>query len=87
MQTVEIELDEQIISALDRAAQETQTNRVEFIKKAVWNALREARSMTRRKLSDEEVSKMYAEAYGKNPVQPDEFEIDEEQLIEVWKGL
>ncbi len=30
---------------------------------------------------------MYAEAYGKFPVQPDEFEIEEEQMIEVWKDL
>ena len=45
------------------------------------------KDLRKRKLSEEEVSQMYKEAYGKFPIQPDEFEIEEEQMIEVWKDL
>ncbi len=34
-----------------------------------------------------EVSRQYARAYGDNPVGPEEFYVEEEQLIEVWKDL
>ncbi len=37
------------------------------------------------KLSDKEVSQMYAEAYRKHLIQPDEFEIEDRQMEEFWK--
>ena len=88
MQTVEIELEEQVLAILDQMAEELQTNRVKFIQRAVWSAMcKVKRNRPKREYTDEEVSQMYAEAYGKNPVRPDEFYVEEEQLIEAWKDL
>ena len=55
---------------------------------AVVGSLHIDRTEYFRKLAEEDlVARQYAEAYGKNPVQPDEFFVEEGQLIEVWKDL
>ena len=77
--TVEIEIDEKLLAEVDAVTVEEKTNRVDFIQKAVKDALR------RRTIEDKE--RRAVEAYRRFPVQPDEFEVEEEQLIEAWKDL
>jgi len=77
--TVQIEIDEKLISKIDAAAQNLKKSRLDYINEALLRAVRheEIEAKIRR----------HYDSYKKFPVQPDEFEIDEEQLIEVWKDL
>jgi metal-responsive CopG/Arc/MetJ family transcriptional regulator len=77
--TVEIEIDEKLLAEVDAATVEEKTNRVDFIQKALKDALR------RRTIEDKERRAIVA--YRRFPIQPDEFEVEEEQLIEAWKDL
>jgi metal-responsive CopG/Arc/MetJ family transcriptional regulator len=70
--TVEIEIDENLLAKVDDITKNLRINRDKYFQKLVEEDL---------------IARQYAEAYEKNPVQPDEFEIEEEQLIEVWKDL
>jgi metal-responsive CopG/Arc/MetJ family transcriptional regulator len=83
--SVVIELDEKLIEEIDATAKDFNKNRLQYINDSLRKSLRE--DSRKRKLSEEEVRKMYKEAYEKHPIQPDEFEIEEEQMIEVWKDL
>lgn len=67
---VEIEIDE--------AIEVLQENREDVFREAI-------RNLAKKKKREAEVRRMYTEAYRRNPVQPDEFYVDEEQLVEVWK--
>jgi metal-responsive CopG/Arc/MetJ family transcriptional regulator len=80
-----IELDENLVAEIDAIAKDFNKDRLQYINDTLQMSLR--RNRPKPKLTEEEVSKMYADAYGKHPVQPDEFEIDEDQLIEAWKDL
>jgi len=84
MQVV-IELDEKLVAEIDAVAKDFNKNRWQYISDSLQKSLQQDKR--KRKFSEEEVRKMYREAYGKSPVQPDEFEIEEEQMIEVWKDL
>jgi len=84
MQVV-IELDEKLVAEIDAVAKDFNKNRLQYINDSLQKVLQQDRR--KRKYSEAEVSKMYHEGYGKFPVQPDEFEIEEEQMIEVWKDL
>ncbi len=79
MQVVQIEIDEKTLAEVDEAIEVLRENRQDVFREAF-------RELAKRK-KEAEVARQYAEAYGKNPVQSDEFEIEEEQLIEVWKDL
>lgn len=83
--TVQIELDEKLVEQIDAAAKDFNKSRLQYINESLQKSLQ--RDLRKRKLSEEEVRKMYKEAYEKHPIQPDEFEIEEEQMIEVWKDL
>ncbi len=78
--TVEIEIDEKTLAEVDEAIEVLKENREDVFREAF-------RDLAKKKKREAEVARMYAEAYGKNPVQPDEFYVEEEQLIEVWKDL
>jgi metal-responsive CopG/Arc/MetJ family transcriptional regulator len=82
---ITIELDEKTIAEIDAAAKNFNKDRVQYINDSLRKSLSDDRR--KRKYSEEEVRQMYREAYGKQPVQPDEFEIEEDQLAEVWKDL
>ena len=85
MQVV-IELDEKTIADIDAVAKDFNKNRLQYINDSLQKSLR--RDLGRKaKLSEEEIRQMYAEAYGKFPVQPDEFEIEDEQMEEFWKQV
>ena len=83
--SVAIELDEKLIAEIDAAAKDFNKDRLQYINDSLRKTIHQDKK--KRKYSEEEVSEMYREAYGKFPVQPDEFEIEEEQMIEVWKDL
>ncbi len=85
MQVV-IELDEKLIAEIDAVAKDFNKNRLQYINDSLQKSLR--RDLGRKsKLSEEEIGQMYGEAYGKSPVQPDEFEIEDEQMEEFWKQV
>ena len=78
MQVVEIEIDERLLTAVDDAAANLQTNRSDFIKNAVLKALREVW----RNQSDEEKVQRFIKSYERHPQQPEEYEIWQEE--QVW---
>ena len=85
MQVV-IELDEKLVAEIDAVAKDFNKNRLQYINDSLQKSLR--RDLGRKaKLSEEEIGQMYAEAYGKFPSQPDEFEIEDEQMEKFWKQV
>ncbi len=83
--SVTIELDEKLVAEIDAVAKDFDKNRLQYINDSLQKILQQDKR--KRKYSEEEVREMYRKAYGKFPVQPDEFEIEEEQMIEVWEDL
>lgn len=83
--SVVIELDEKLVDEIDVTAKDFNKNRLQYINDSLRKSLQV--DSRKKRYSEEEVRQMYREAYSKHPVQPDEFEIEEEQLIEVWKDL
>lgn len=77
--TVQIEIDEKLLAEVDTATAQEKISRVDFIQKALKDALR------RRTIEEKE--RRAVESYRLYPIQPDEFYVDEEQLIEAWKDL
>ena len=84
MQVV-IELDETLVAEIDDVAKNFNKDRWQYIDDSLRRTVQQDKR--KKELSEEEVRKLYREAYCKFPVEPDEFEIEEEQLIEVWKDL
>ncbi len=79
--TVQIEIDEKVL-------EEEVHKAIAILNERKEDAYLEAfRDLARKKKREAEVAREYAEAYRKNPVQPDEFDVDEDQLIEASKGL
>ncbi len=78
--TVQIEVDEKVLAEVDEAIKVLRENRDDVFREAF-------RELAQKKKREAQVARQYAEAYRKNPVQPDEFYVEEEQLIEVWKDL
>ncbi len=83
--SVVIELDEKLVEEIDVVAKDFNKNRLEYITDSLRRIMQQ--DLRKRRFSEEEVRAMYKEAYGKFPIQPDEFEIEEEQMVEVWKDL
>ncbi len=84
MQVV-IELDENMIAEIDAVAKDFNKDRLQYINDSLRKTLHQDKR--KKKYIEEEISKMYQEAYGKFPVQPDEFEIEDEQMEEFWKQV
>lgn len=78
--TVQIEIDEQTLAEVDAIAKDLRRSRVDVIRDSIRDYLQKQKR-------EKHIEEQYAEAYGKSPVQPDEFEIEDEQLIEAWKDL
>lgn len=78
--TVQIEVDEKVLAEVDEAIKVLRENRDDVFREAFSE-------LARKKKREAQVARQYAEAYRKNPVQPDEFYVEEEQLIEAWKDL
>ncbi len=82
---ITIELDEKTVAQIDAVAKDFNKNRDQYINESLRKSLQ--KDLRRRNFSEEEISRMYREAYGKFPVQPDEFEIEEKQMEEFWKQV
>lgn len=88
--SVVIKLDENLIAEIDAAARNSKKNRLQYINESLRKSLREhsgKRKDGKQKHMEDEISRMYEEAYKKFPVQPDEFEIEDEQMEEFWKQV
>lgn len=77
--SVLVELDEKIISEIDVIAEHSQKKRTDCVNELLRKALRQQEI--------EEKERRAVESYRLFPIQPDEFEVEEEQLIEAWKDL
>lgn len=77
--TVQIEIDEKLLAEVDSVTFQEKISRVDFIQKALKDALR------RRTIEDKE--QRVIEGYRLYPVQSDEFEIEDEQMEEFWKQV
>jgi hypothetical protein len=86
MQVIEqLKIEDSLFAEIATRAEKLHKSKNDVVNELLRKALNQDKK--KRKYTDEEVRQMYAEAYGKQPVQPDEFEIEEEQMIEVWKDL
>ena len=80
MLTLQINIDEATMADVDESLSVLNQSRDEFFASAIE---RSAAKLKR----EAEVSRQYARAYGENPVGPEEFYVEEEQLIEAWKDI
>ncbi len=71
MRTVQMTLDEDLVTAVDRAAKRLGTTRSAFTRDALREALREVRAR--------ELEKKHREGYAKAPVRKDEFDVWESE--------
>jgi metal-responsive CopG/Arc/MetJ family transcriptional regulator len=67
VKTVQMTIDEQLLSEVDEAAQELETSRSAFVRDALRLALREFRVA--------ELERLHAEGYARQPVVPGEFDV------------
>ena len=74
MRTVQMTMDEDLVAQVDRAAKKMNTTRSGFTRKVLRKALEE--------LTTKELVAKYAEGYKNQPVQPDEFDVWENE--QVW---
>ncbi|HEX9962642.1 MAG TPA: hypothetical protein VGB00_17045 [Pyrinomonadaceae bacterium] len=83
--SVFIELDEKLVAEIDAVAKDFNKNRLQYINESLRKSFRE--DLRKQGMSEEEIGKIYQEAYEKFPVQPGEFEIEGEQMEEFWKQV
>ncbi len=82
---ITIELDEKTIAQIDSVANDFKKGRLQYINESVQKNLQ--KDLRKRKYSEGEISRMYKDACEKFPVQPDEFEIEDEQMEEFWNQI
>jgi Arc/MetJ-type ribon-helix-helix transcriptional regulator len=83
---ITLEIDEKTVEQIDAVAKGFHKSRLQYINENLQKSLQ--RDLARKgKLSEEVVGEMYAEAYRKHPVKPDEFEIEDEQMEEFWNQI
>ncbi|MEI7772405.1 MAG: ribbon-helix-helix domain-containing protein [Chloroflexales bacterium] len=70
MKTIQMTIDESLLSDVDRVIAELQTTRSAFIRSALSLALRQHRIRL--------LERQHAEGYARHPVMPDEFDL--------WQG-
>ena len=78
--TINIDVDNQTVADLNEALRILKQDQNEAYRQAIID-------LAKKKKREAELAKQYLDAYTKDPIRPDEFEIEEEQLIEAWKDL
>ena len=78
--TVQIDIDETTLSEVDESLRILHQNRDDFFRQSILDAVAKAGR-------EADVARQYAEAYGRNPVQPEEFEIEDEQMEKFWNQI
>lgn len=85
--TVKIEIDEKMWAEAEEIAKELNIDYSEMFLNTLRQNLYNLREAKRKRLETDEKARLHYESYKKFPVEPEEFYVDEEQLIEVWKDL
>ena len=85
--TVEIEVDEKMWTEAETLAKDLNIDYTEMFLNTLRENLYSLKYAKKKAMTIAEKEQKHRESYEKHPVQPDEFYIDEEQLIEVWKDL
>lgn len=80
--SVVIELDEKLVEEIDKAADDLKKDRLQFINESLTKSLRD--DFLQKKKIDAEKVKRFIESYEKQPQQPEEFEIWENEQI--WEN-
>jgi len=70
--TVQIKIDEVLMSKVDAVVGQLHINRDEYF---------------RRLIEEDLVARQYALAYGQYPVEPEEFHIEDEQMEKFWEQV
>lgn len=85
--TVQIEVDEKIWAEAERLAKDLNIDYTEMFVNTLRENLYSLRTARKKAETIAEKERKHRESYEKMPVQPDEFYVEEEQLIEAWKDL
>ena len=72
MKTIQMTIDEKLLEDVDKLIAELETTRSAFMRSALQAAINKHRIR--------EMERKHAEGYAKHPVQPGEFDVDEEAL-------
>ncbi len=85
--TVQIDVDEKMWADVETLAKDLDLNLSELFLNTLRSDLYLLKEEKAKRLTIAEKEKQHRESYEKHPVQPEEFYIDEDQLIEAWKDL
>ena len=85
--TVQIEVDEKMWAEAETLANDLNINYTEMFLNTLRSDLYRLKEAKDKELTIAEKERRHRESYEKFPVQPEEFYVDEEQLIEAWKDL
>ena len=85
--TVQIEVDEKMWTEAETLAKDLNINYTEMFLNTLRSDLYRLKEARDKESTIAEKERGHRESYEKFPVQPEEFYVDEEQLIEAWKDL
>ena len=85
--TVQIEVDEKMWTEAETLAKDLNINYTEMFLNTLRSDLYRLKEARDKESTIAEKERGHRERYEKFPVQPEEFYVDEEQLIEAWKDL
>jgi hypothetical protein len=85
--TVEIEVDEKIWAETERLAKDLNVDQNELFLNTLRANLYSLKREREKSLEVAEKERKHRESYEKYPVEDGEFDIDEDQINEVWKDL
>lgn len=85
--TVQIDIDDEQWLEARSLAEELKVDCNDMLVKAFRSSLLTLRRERLKTMSIAEKEQQHRESYEKYPVEPDEFFVEEEQLIEAWKDL
>ncbi|CAN5651712.1 hypothetical protein BH20ACI4_BH20ACI4_27610 [soil metagenome] len=85
--TIRIDVDEKVWAEAEEIAKDLNIDYSEMFLNTLRQNLYNLRDAKKKQTEIEERERRHRESYEKFPVQPDEFYVDEEQLIEAWKDL
>ena len=85
--TVQIDVDKKMWAEAEKIAKDLKVDYSEMVMNAVRQSLYSLRDAKKKQIERAEKERRHRESYEKHPVQPEEFYVDDEQLIEAWKDL
>ena len=85
--TVQIDVDEKMWAEAETLAKDLNINYEEMFLNTLRSDLYRLKEAKAKELTIAEKERKHRESYEKFPVQPEEFYVEEEQLIEAWRDL